>query len=409
MGIRLDDYQLEAIDKLSKGKLLCGEVGSGKTRTALAYYYLNLCKGGIQVNGEGRFHKMRSPVDLYIITTAQVRDKKGWDHELVPFFLARGYNEKHNVNVTIDSWNNLHKYTEVKNAYFIFDEQRLVGSGAWVRAFLKISKFNNWNLLTGTPADNWSDYIPVFIANGFFRNRTEFEREHCIFRPFVKYKQVDRYISTGALEWYKRQIVIPMDYHKPTNCHHEYKYVGYDKPKYLFAWSNRKNPDTLKPFKNRTEMCMVLKEIMYKDQSRIDAVEHYLLTVPKIIVFYNYNFELDILRTICQENDLVYAEWNGTFHHLIPETDQWVYLVQYNAGAEGWNCTETDTILFYSENYSYKIMHQAAGRIDRRNTEFKDLYYIHMLCRAPLDLSVRRAIVNKKNFQERNFIKDNDF
>ena len=168
MAIELRDYQLDAVHRMKNGCILCGGVGSGKSRTSLAYYFTQ--EGGcIQP-----YSPMKKPRDLYIITTARKRDDLEWDEELVPFLLSTKpeNNSLYKNKVIIDSWNNIGKYTDVKGAFFIFDEQRVVGSGAWVKSFLKIARWNKWILLTATPGDTYSDYLPVFLANGFFKNRT---------------------------------------------------------------------------------------------------------------------------------------------------------------------------------------------------------------------------------------------
>ena len=73
------------------------------------------------------------PKDLYIITTAKKRDTLEWEGELSPFLLSTNPDVNLYQNkVVIDSWNNISKYKDITDAFFIFDEQRVVGSGTWV-------------------------------------------------------------------------------------------------------------------------------------------------------------------------------------------------------------------------------------------------------------------------------------
>ena len=403
-GTKLYDYQLDAIKRMRNGCILVGGVGSGKSFTSLGYYYKEQ-GGDLGSLGTKKHVRMKDPQDLYIITTARKRDTKEWEAELAPFLLTTNpevavYKNK----VVIDSWNNIGKYKDVKEAFFIFDEQRVVGSGAWVKSFLKIAKSNNWILLSATPGDTWSDYIPVFLANGFYRNRTEFNQEHVVYSRFTKYPKIDRYIDTGRLIRLRNRILVEMDFNRQTVSHHEDVYAKYDVSKYKDAGRRRWNPYTDSPMLNAAELCFVWRRIVNEDESRQVALCEIFEKHPRMIVFYNFDYELDILKGLYYGDNVDIAEWNGHAHQPIPDSERWVYLVQYNAGAEGWNCIRTDTIVFYSQNYSYKVMQQAAGRIDRLNTPYTDLYYYHLKSRSGIDLAISKALKEKKTFNERRYI-----
>lgn len=403
-GIALYDYQLDAIDRMRNGCILCGGVGSGKSRTSLAYYYKE--QGGIL--SSKNYIKMKNPKDLYIITTARKRDTKEWEGEFGPFLITTNPEASiYDHNVVVDSWNNIAKYKDVTNSFFIFDEQRVVGSGAWVKAFLKIARANDWILLSATPGDTWQDYIPVFIANGFFKNRTEFNREHVIFSRFTKYPKVDRYINTGRLIRLRDRILVDMDFKRQTVSHHEDIYVRYDIQRYKEAGKLRWDPFKNEPIVNAAGLCYVWRRIVNSDESRQVALMELFEKHPKMIIFYNFDYELDILKGLFSfyGDSVGIAEWNGHKHQPIPDEKSWVYLVQYNAGAEGWNCVKTDTIVFFSANYSYKIMEQSAGRIDRLNTPYTDLYYYHLKSRSGIDLAIAKALSQKKQFNEGKFVK----
>ena len=405
MAIELYDYQKKAIQKMKNGCILCGGVGSGKSRTALAYFFKE-CGGGWE--SDGSYIAMSDPIDLYIITTARKRDTKEWEGELCPFLISKdpmlslyGYN----MEVTIDSWNNIGKYSDVSDAFFIFDEQRVVGSGAWVKSFLKIAKSNKWILLSATPGDTWQDYIPVFIANGFYKNRTEFAREHVIYSRFSKYPKVDRYIGTGKLIRLRNEILVDMDFDRKTVAHHEDIYCGYDIKKYKDATRNRWDPFKNEPIQQAAGLCYVLRQIVNTDEDRVTTLLEILETHPRAIIFYNFDYELDLLMSLAYGEAIEVAQWNGHKHQPIPDSDRWVYLVQYTAGAEGWNCIKTDTIIFFSQNYSYKVMQQSAGRIDRLNTPYTNLYYYHLKSRSGIDMAISKALREKKNFNESRWVK----
>ena len=407
MSVKLFDYQIEAVKKMKNGCILCGGVGSGKSLTALSYYYLQNGGDPDSLIGGDYIPMDDPPKDLYIITTARKRDILEWEGELSPFLLSTHpeINLYHNHKVIVDSWNNIGKYVDITDAFFIFDEQRVIGSGAWVKSFLKIVKNNDWILLSATPGDTWQDYIPVFIANGFYKNRTEFTREHIIYSHFTKFPKIDRYIGTGKLLKLRRSILIDMDFKRETIPHHEDVYVSYNIETYKDVSRTRWNPYKNEPIQNAGELCYVWRKIVNSDESRQVAVLEIFENHPKVIIFYNFNYELEILKNLGFGSGVKIAEWNSHKHEPIPNSKSWVYLIQYNAGCEGWNCITTDTIIFYSQNYSYKVMVQAAGRTDRLNTPYTDLYYYHLKSRSGIDLAISKSLKAKKNFNETKFVK----
>ena len=409
----LRDYQMEAVKKMRNGCILNGGVGSGKSRTGL-YYYFSQCGGSIDPD----YIPMKNPKNLLIITTAMKRDKLEWEEELAHFIISTTPEANYYDNkVVVDSWNNIKKYVELEDWFIIFDEQRLVGSGAWVKAFLKMVKKNQWILLSATAGDTWTDYIPVFIANGFYKNRTEFIREHVVYSRFSKYPKVDRYINTGRLIRLRNKLLIPMNFERQTVSHHEDVYVNYDISKYKDAGKYRWDPYKDEPIRDAGSLCYIWRRIVNEDVSRQVALLEIFEKHPKLIIFYNFDYELDILKglfdgfrppwTVSDDERPIFeiAEWNGHKHQEIPDSESWVYLVQYTAGCEGWNSIKTDTIVFYSQNYSYKVMQQAAGRIDRLNTPYTDLYYYHLRSRSGIDLAISKALKEKKNFNEGRFVK----
>jgi hypothetical protein len=391
-GISLFEHQKLAVEQLRTGSILCGGVGSGKSLTALAYYFLKECE------------EMSKPKDLYIITTAAKRDTLDWERECALLMLSRDRDASISaIKVTVDSWNNINKYINIIGAFFIFDEQRVVGSGSWVKSFLKIVKSNNWILLSATPGDTWMDYIPTFIANGFYKNRTEFIRNHVSYNTFTKYPKVDHYVEIGKLMHLKNRIIVSMLYSKQTRPHQINIIASFDKDKFELVYKKRWNPFENKPIKDISQYCYTMRRVVNSDPHRIKIVKDLFIKHKKIIVFYNFNYELDLLRGLKEEYSL--AEYNGHKHEGIPKTEEWIYLVQYLSGAEGWNCIETNTIVFYSMNYSYRIMTQAAGRIDRLNTPFLDLFYYTIKSESAIDLAISRSLNSKKDFNEIKFLK----
>lgn len=395
MNLELADYQIDAIDRLQPGNILCGGVGSGKSRTALAYYFLNVCQGRLCINGHGSYKKPKINKPLYIITTARKRDTKEWLDECIPFKLT---------TVVVDSWNNAHKYVDVKDAFFIFDEQRVVGSGAWVKAFLKITKNNLWILLSATPGDTWMDYIPVFQANKFYKTRREFLERHVVFSRYTRYPKVERYLEITHLLKLRKSIMVNMKFERKTIAHSKILKSSYNTGALERIYKDRWNVFTDMPIRDVSEMCFASRRLVNTSVARIQQLEKLLLKHSKAIIFYNFDYELEILLEVGKRLKRKTSQLNGHKHEPVPITKEWIYLVQYMAGAEAWNCITTDTIIFYSQNYSYRIMTQAAGRIDRANTPFVDLYFYYLSSNSFIDKAIEAALDKKQNFNESSLV-----
>ena len=404
--VALSEHQLKALTELSNGKVLCGGVGSGKSRTALAYYIFRVCGAYVKINESGETRPPARSVPLIVITTALKRDTFDWQSEAALFGIgpASGVN-RWGLTIEVDSWNNIGKYIDVKDAFFIFDEQRVIGKGAWVKSFLKITKTNEWILLSATPGDVWLDYGPVFIANGFYKNQTDFRQQHVVWKPYSRYPQVDRYVGTRKLERLRDSILVTMPMERHTTRIVRDIEVEYDLDLWKHTIRTRFNYEENRPMKNAEELFRTLRKQINTHRSRIEELSLIHTEHTKLIVWYNYNYELEILRWYCDVNEILYSEWNGHVHQAVPQGDEWIYLVQYTAGSEGWNCTTTNAMLFYSQNYSYKVMEQSMGRIDRLNTPFTNLYYYILKSKAPIDLAISRAVRAKKKFSKAAFVK----
>lgn len=386
MSVTLYPHQVDAVKKLDNGKILWGGVGTGKSLTAVAYYM-----------------EKEAPRDVYVITTAKKRDSLDWEDSFAKF----GVGTKRNGTVAgvlrVDSWNNVTKFKNVRGAFFIFDEQRLVGSGAWAKAFEFISKNNRWILLSATPGDNWLDYVSVFIANGFYKNRTEFKRQHVVYNTYSKFPKVDYYVDEGKLRRLRNSLLVHMPYKRHTKRILTNLKVEFDQQKVDIVLKDRWNPYTEQPIKSVAELFYTMRRVVYSDPSRIAAIRGLLNQNPRLIVFYNFDYELEILRTLSGE--LTVAEWNGKKHQPVPSSDRWAYLVQYVAGAEAWECITTNAMAFHSLTYSYKNWHQAHGRNDRLNTPFLELLYWTLLSDSSIDRAVLDSLNAKKSFNEVRFAK----
>lgn len=380
MSFALQEHQEIVLPKLASGKVLVGGTGSGKSITAMAYF--------TQVSAEKK---------IYVITTAKKRETGEWFEDAMKMSLRN--------DIVVDSWNNIGKYADVENAFFIFDEQRLVGSGAWVKHFYRIAKHNEWLLLSATPADRWIDLVPLFVANGFYKNKTEFNNYHVRFVPRVRFPKIDGYLDTWTLERYRDMIYVEMPYIKKAVRVDHFVPVDFDHEEQRTLFTDRWHSAEQRPLKDAGEMMRLLRKSTNSHWSRYAAVKSICKDNPRVIIFYNHNYELEQLRLLHVDLDIPVGEWNGHVHQDVPVGPRWIYLVQYQAGGEGWNCITTDTIIFYSLPYSYRNLEQAKGRIDRLNTQYESLHYYILKSKSIIDRGIWRALNMKKNFQASAFAK----
>jgi len=385
MLLDLKDHQIEVVDQLGNGKILYGPLGSGKSAVALEYYV-----------------RKQSPRHIYVITTGKKRDGLEWELEAARHGIGAYEHETLHGILTVDSWNKIGNYVDVEDAFFIFDEQRVVGHGSWVKSFLKIAKHNQWIMLTATPGDNWLDYAAVFIANGFYKNITQFRREHVVYDPWVKFPKVKMYVKENRLQMLRNDLLVEMKYPNEIERYYNWTDVGYNKDLFDMVYKRRWNPYEARPCKDAAELFRVLRRVVNGSRSRLRQLQWLMQAHPRLIVFYNFNYELEILRTL--RDDIWVMEWNGHKKDVLPEGDRWLYLVQYVSGAEGWNCTTTNAMVLYSLTYSYKNLTQAYGRIDRLNTPYKSLYYYPFVSNSIVDRAIRRSLKEKRNFNEHRFM-----
>ena len=395
-------HQKEALKKMFNGCVLNGTVGSGKSRVGLYYYFQ---RNGGSIDPEYIPMSPR-PMDLYILTTAKKRNDLEWEGELAPFLLSTDpkQNKFYGNKIVVDSWQNIKKYDGIENAFFIFDENKINGKGVWAKSFLTITKNNEWIILSASNGDRIEDYETLFIAEGFVKNRTEFREQFLVYSRYTNFPMVTGYRNERRFFRCRDKILIDMDFKRKTIPHHEDIFVEYDHKKYKDVVRTRWDIYKDEPIQQASGLCLVLRRVVNEDPSRENAILDILKDHPKAIIFYNFDTELEILLNISYQKGTEIAQYNGHKHEPIPKGNRWVYLVNYNA-CEAWNTIRTNCMIFYSQNYSYKVMLQASGRIDRLNTPYTDLYYYHLKSRSGIDLAISRALSQKKKFNERKFAK----
>ena len=242
MAYKLYPHQEDALAKLTSGKILYGGVGSGKSLTSL-YFYI----------------KYFSERPLYIITTAKKRDSNDWQEDMIDLGLEG----------VVDSWNNIKKYLDIDNAFFIFDEQRVVGYSTWGRSFIKIAKKNKWILLSATPGDTWMDYIPVFVANGWYKHKTDFCDQHVEYDQYSSYPKIKKIHNEDKLIYKRNAILVHMPMKRQTIRHRQLIYSSFDEELYSKVMKDRWNVFEEKPIENASELLQCVRRIVATDEDRI--------------------------------------------------------------------------------------------------------------------------------------------
>lgn len=391
-------HQRDAIRKISNGNVVVGATGSGKSLVGLVYYYTNILEGSVEP-----FRKPTKSVSLYIITTATKRDSLDWNSECAEFALSTNQEASVNgIKVVIDSWNNIKKYKDIRGGFFLFDEQKTTGYKRWSKIFIRIAKNNRWILITATPSDRWMDLLSVFIANGFYKNKRDFVNQHVTYNPYVKYPSITGYRNVNKLRILKKRIFVIIDYQSPSIIENKVISVDYDVDALTQIEKTEWNPFTDSPIINLSEFASVLRRSLNSHPSRINEAIRIRNTVKKLIVFYNFNFELEILKH--GYSGIKIGELNGHRHDALPVGSDWVYLVQYNSGNEAWECFTTNHMLFYSLNYSFRIMTQAKGRINRLTSGFNYMYYYYLVSNHWLDKGIQKALNKKRDFNNKEIL-----
>lgn len=374
---KLRPAQRDAVDRMHDGCVLLGRTGSGKTMTALGYWL-----------------KVHAQQDLYVVTTPAKRDAMEWEGDSAKL-------GQYLPPERVVSWNKIKDFEYLESAFVVFDEQRVSGSGKWVKSFLKIAKRNDWILLSATPGDVWIDWLPLFIANGFYRTRTQFTDRHVIWDPHTRYPRIKRYIEEDRLERCQEAICVYLASPNPISRMVHDELVSYDSRKYAEVTRKRWNPFEVRPMMDAGELCRVQRRIVLENVCREEALERLLKGHPRALVFYSYNYELEAIKAVCERLGRSYGQRNGHRHDPVPVSKEpWVYIVQYQS-ADAWNCISTNIAILYSLPYSWRQQEQAMGRIDRMNTPFDELHYYRLMTDSTIDNAILACLDRKETFNER--------
>lgn len=127
-------------------------------------------------------------------------------------------------------------------------------------------------------------------------------------------------------------------------------------------------------------------------------------TNDRLIVFYNFNAELQELKKICKDLDKPTSEVNGHCKDLTAyETeDNSVTLIQYQAGAMGLNLQQANKIIYFTLTDKSELFEQSKKRIHRIGQDKPCFYYI-LICKGSVEEVVLDTLKMRKDFTDELF------
>lgn len=391
----LYEYQKKVIDKADSSWLFALGTGTGKTILSIHHYLKHY-------NGES----------LLIIAPAQKVLEGGWDREVQR--VANFYNIQ--IQYDVMSYGVLAKKWNLYKGWFvIFDECHYVKNPTSQRgkAALNLTRIStNFSLLSATPSSNgWADTINYMLMFNFYRNKTQFIKEHAIHETkFFGQKQIK-----VIADW-KDQDKLKMLYQSISTKLSKDDCL--DLPPLIFEdvyFKVSKEYEIIRkkrvletengPIAYDTVMKLQHGLRFYANQKDKLSYTEMLAesTNENIVIFYYYQQEKDDLVKVLAKNKKIY-EVSGKVNHL-PSRDQWdelkntVTLVQYQAGAAGIELQYCNLVIFYTPTFSFQDYDQALGRA-YRNGQTKKVTVYRYITKKSVEEHVYRSLAEKKDFTE---------
>lgn len=145
---------------------------------------------------------------------------------------------------------------------------------------------------------------------------------------------------------------------------------------------------------------------MYNEERYSMIKELLESTNDRMVIFYNFNAELEQLKVICEELDKPISQVNGSVKDLdnFENIDNTVLLVQYQAGAMGLNLQKANKIIYFSLTESSDLFEQSKKRIHRIGTTQPCFYYI-LMCENSVEEDIYKSLLLKQDYNDALFKK----
>lgn len=394
----LYNFQRQLLNSIEENYIIAADTGTGKTMMAI-HHYLK--------------HNTGEP--LLILAPPQKIKEGGWQRELD--FVASHYNIE--IPYDIISYGVLSKrWKEYKDWFLVMDECHYVKNPTSQRgkAAINLTKQStNFLLLSATPSSNgWGDTIAYMIMFGYYKNKTQFLKEHAV------YNRID--YGNGPVN-------VVSDYRDQEKLQKLYQSFSIklakedclDLPPLVFEKVH------FKPSKeyNIIKKDRVLGEELFDNISKLqhglrfyanqaDKLKYTEMllegTEENVIIFYNYKQENEELKKIAKKLKKKVFEVSGSKTNL-PDKEKWtslknsVTIVQYQAGAAGIELQYANIVIFHTPTYSYQDYEQALGRA-YRNGQTKKVTVYQYITKNTIETSIYQALAAKKDFTEELFRKE---
>lgn len=132
-------------------------------------------------------------------------------------------------------------------------------------------------------------------------------------------------------------------------------------------------------------------------------------TNDRLIVFYNFNDELEKLSRIAWENHRPVAVVNGKQKDLLPyeNAPDSITFIQYQAGAMGLNLQKANKIVYFTPPLSSELFEQSKKRIHRIGQE-KTCFYYYLTCKGSIEEKIYRTLAMRRDYTDKLFEESNN-
>ncbi|WP_368076685.1 SNF2-related protein [Clostridium tyrobutyricum] len=389
-------------------------------------YFLDMGLGKTFVGSE-KLNQLDAPYNLLICQKSKIDDwydhfKSYYDYKVIKYNKAQEISRHSVVIINYDLIWRRPELMKLKDFTLMCDESSMIKNEKSERAkFILKMKAKNIILLSGTPTGGkyeqlWSQckLLGWKISKKLYWQ--EFIKSVLLDIGGFKIKKVTGYKNVDRL---KRKL-------------HEYGAVFmktdevFELPEQIEQKIKIKNTKEYKIFKkdrlitiNNTELVgdTSLTKMLYLRQlssqynkNKVNQLKDILeSTEDRIIIFYNFNKELEIIKKLCEKLDKPISIINGAVKDLdnFNQYNNSITLVQYQAGAMGHNLQKSNKIIYFSLPLQSELFEQSKKRIHRIGQE-KTCFYWYLITQNSIEEQIYQTLKERRDYTNKLF-EESDF